>query len=1113
MPNPEAEDTPLMNQIPFYVLNNDLQVIRTVANRRPDLATDNGDINEEEVENRVYFFDAIPNERDLLEDQSIVEYKVVNTAQNMENEYDMYCSTPTDTGSDIDDDLSEPDLEITLQEVPNGVIVNWSCYLPWSHWHTLVPSTVSEALLECVVCAEYCERESPHVESSRHAAALANARPKHKFDLALTRKIRDKYHCAVCNEAFEISEENNHFSSKTHEGNLLFSINKASDILDNSDYKNSIRNDTYQYRHLHQLPVQTDQESVASDTVHDNQNYINFQNNYDDFYEDDIPQVTYEFSYATMAKKPKAPVQNFIEVNLGDRKVNVRYDSWHMIIKPQPNKFWCMVCRRYDHLRHKSQHCEETEHLSNLDKCKLVEAYGEYFIRQVNSDDKLYHCGHCNNLQWNHEMDDHLESVHPRRARNISETAKPVNSPANKPTNTSNNTTRNTDNNAVKNTNTPTKNTKNTASNNNAVKNTNTPTKNTKNTASNNNAVKNTNTPTINTKNTPSNNHSPDNIKCNANNDKVGCILFQGSNITPVPNAIPPVNYIENYTNAPHTAMVIISPFGLKMAVHGLNYNVICRRVDDFYCGLCDMVIPDTGVLHHMYNMNHIELLLRIPFIIPFSSNLIRAIRSALHCTLCNLPIPADNIYIHTKQPQHTTFLQNALRLARNSNINEVITANNIRPNITPNPNIRLANPVGNFNNIQEHNNNIQAIINNRVAFNNSPVNAGINQISPKNTQGANKPLTNTKVFNNSQEMPKSPTVKDKQEVETDTKTINTENDATIPRKISESEEYKDDSNESFESVASEEATFDFEEYVYLRLKNTYFKVSNTSYNTLVSVGDGSRYCFVCAQQVKHIELQKHVDSRAHLENMEKYRFIDKYEDHLLRQIYLMYHCSVCNIILSRRELKSHLVWVTHALQNDSTVKNITNNKKTRKTDVKGGVKQIVVTAQKENIYLQEKERKIKVLVNADIINAPQSNENAETNEVAKKSKIIIFNDNVLKIVWDSWHGISKIKNGYKCSLCQKEVEFEDIEAHCNSEWHQYGLDKPFDKQYAPALIRKVTDVILNCLICNTEVSNKKNIILEHINGKKHIKNYDVILKESSMANTYTDCHDDVLTI
>lgn len=100
-----------------------------------------------------------------------------------------------------------------------------------------------------------------------------------------------------------------------------------------------------------------------------------------------------------------------------------------------------------------------------------------------------------------------------------------------------------------------------------------------------------------------------------------------------------------------------------------------------------------------------------------------------------------------------------------------------------------------------------------------------------------------------------------------------------------ESDNHLNEFNKTLDSTSSEDAPFDLEEYVYLKLKKSYIKVSNTAYNTLVHIGHGTRYCFVCAIQIEYRELQKHVDSRPHLENMDKNRFLAEYESHLLRQV------------------------------------------------------------------------------------------------------------------------------------------------------------------------------------------------------------------------------------
>ncbi|KAJ2941700.1 hypothetical protein O0L34_g10507 [Tuta absoluta] len=746
-----------------------------------------------------------------------------------------------------------------------------------------------------------------------------------------------------------------------------------------------------------------------------------------------------------------------------------------------------MVCKTFEHLRRKQQHCSQQEHLENLSRCRVREEHQEYFIRQV--DDKLYHCGHCNNLQMIHEIDDHVEKEHPRKKPNnlVSDAKKHPNSPAKQLANSPakhRNEAKNVQNN------------KNCANNNitqpepavikkisyeefiNSFKNR---SANKDNTVENSNAIKN-NDKTINNHiindqklnhekhvtNNNSNNKIPvitrnDNHHATNTKNNSTSTINNNISVTNTKNSIQKSAKTENHNGVaktdysrPFFDYITIFPFGYNITVPWFSYNIVCVRPNDYYCGLCDVAVPGADILDHMYGDKHMELLHRTPFIAPFSYNLIRAIRDALHCAICNVLVTVADIYKHIDDPEHKENVHKALN--------------------------HHANP--------------------------KPPQIGDNMsyVPEKSLENNNGHIHNSNIINSNT---KTPNILDQNVANLKTSAENN----IINESTENDEEYNDiceDIDRTFESISSEDVSFDEEEHVYLKLKNSYIKISNTSYNTLVHNGDGSRYCFVCAESVQYVELQKHVYAREHLENIDKYMFLDKYEDHLLRQLYLMYHCGICNVIITRKELKAHLEWPVHTLQND----NLKNNKKTKKTEIKGGVKPVSTT--KEYIYLHENEPKIKICLNVEVTD--KTTKNVEIIKVPEeegfmKNKIIIFNDNVLKVSWESWHAIAKVKNGYKCNLCQRELHTADIKLHCTSECHRYCLDKPFEKQYAPALIRKINDSTLNCVFCNTEISNKEHLVTVHVNGKKHQKKYEDILKESSVANTYTDCNDDVLML
>lgn len=102
-----------------------------------------------------------------------------------------------------------------------------------------------------------------------------------------------------------------------------------------------------------------------------------------------------------------------------------------------------------------------------------------------------------------------------------------------------------------------------------------------------------------------------------------------------------------------------------------------------------------------------------------------------------------------------------------------------------------------------------------------------------------------------------------------------------------------DDTNDtdSNDDADLAEKDFDFEEQVYVKIGNTCSKISNAAFNTLVPVGDGGRYCFVCASFVN--EVKKHVDTRGHVQNRQKCNFVEKYKKDLLRQVRLNYMTQI----------------------------------------------------------------------------------------------------------------------------------------------------------------------------------------------------------------------------
>ncbi|XP_063630986.1 uncharacterized protein LOC134802318 [Cydia splendana] len=1017
------------------------------------------------------------------------------------------------SGVSIDDDTH---LQLTLELVPNGFIINSNVFLTHHQWHTIY--LVSENFCRCAVCEVYCDA-TDHIGCSQHVANMQRYKPLHKYDLTITRKINNNYHCGVCNAIFDQSQKTVHYSSKTHEDKLLFAINRVSDIMYDFNIHNNNNNekkDSYyfnvKHNHNHQNaymldePNETPEEYSEEIEILEKRKYSYNEDdwyplNYNEDYSDDDyePHQSLEFSYASMAKKPKSEdLPEVLEVDLGNKKVTVKFNSWNMLIRPMANRFYCMACKELGHIRNRSEHCKSEGHTARLNECTVVDEYEKYFVRQV--DDKCYHCGHCNNLQLINVMEDHIRSVHthPTTVSSL------LDSPAKKIIHS-----------------------------------------------------------------TPNKAKTDTNDTAKKEND--GQIAI--GNETKIIN---PASVFEGLRAAnSNFDDIVICTFGISLRMSKLAFNIVCQGENDYYCGLCEVNIDKERLKFHVNDVQHLTMLQRTPFIQAFNVHLFREIRDALHCGLCNelIQIMPEFIIKHKYLEKHIVSLHRALGYFKNDNtLTEAKNGTNIRNGTVAQPKPVAVIPklaTANVTNKNVVNNNVTsvngvkeaAITNNNVALNNIPlpnivnkkivpianknltittVNSNKNDVAvnankidatktvPVNVKNGPKPAkesntiklnvnttnnvqvnvkngpiaakeSNTTKINvdtvknvpvNVKNGPNKENLQDTDNIEADIPQLGTEEFVTVKNGVKE-----DISDELDDSYIED---FDLEEYVYIKLGNSYIKITSTAYNSLVDVGDGSKYCFVCSSVV--CEFSKHVESRGHTENMEKFKFVDKYNEDLMRQFYLMYHCSICNVVITRKHLHQHLSWPTHALQ----VENTKISSKKRKTEIKTGTKQITVATQKENIYLNEKETAIKIFKNITI--------EKEKSEVQRMNKIVIFNDNVLKVPFDCWHSFSEIANGYRCKVCRSEFESNEFGLHVGSEWHKGNLEK-IEKQYSPALIRKINDTTLNCVMCNTEVSNKKHIVAEHIQGKKHVKQYENMLKESSGANSYSDCDQDVVML
>ncbi|XP_052748209.1 uncharacterized protein LOC113513972 isoform X2 [Galleria mellonella] len=875
-----------------------------------------------------------------------------------------YCALPDSDEENSDDDIADESdfLAVTLLKLPHGVIINSSVYLPIYQWNTLVFYNVKN--VRCFVCDEsfHFNDCASHISNDMHEKALSSCKPLQMFDLSIIRQIVERYHCAVCNEVFDIEEVDDHNAAKSHENNYLFAINKALDIFVDGDHtRDSKKTECYHF-----------DADALNNRQHEDCNSISDDIIDDDVVDDDDDEIVDNendlfmgMSYAAMTKKPTIKLPKYVYKSNGNKQFRVTVESWHMVLILKNNKFYCMVCKYSDHIGNKSKHCMGADHVGNLDKCKVLPAYTSYLIRQV--DEKKVHCAHCNNLEFNYQIEEHLESWHSRAGRNVIQDAMPSTSQV-----VNNNTGNAYD-------------------------------KVTNGYISIGNPARNTNIP----------------------------ITFDGSDR--YINEVNKVNKIENINCDSLYSNIVLNVFNYNMRVQMISFHVVCEKVDHYLCGLCDMKESKDRILCHIESVMHVSFLHAHPFIPQFGCHLLRDIRGAFHCGLCNIPIIKDDNVIrgHVQDPNHLLKLNLALGIKAPVNVLPDLKQNMGKPD-------------------------------------------AVNMEDAKTTVSVDETVD---VINRSELIANN--------IDLDTNVI-----------VKNDNKTKLETN--IKDVALEiETPLNVEAKVFVKLDADYYKVTLTSYNSLVATGSGSRHCFVCSTEVDFEHLQRHIESRDHEKNLEECKFLDSYKNHLIRQSYLTYHCALCNIIIYRSDLPQHLEWPHH---NQIIEENAAISRKQRKNLIKSGFKLYTLSCQKEIIYRGVKEPHIHYHLVAEIVHVP-----------VKKNKIVIVYDNVLKVNWSAWNGITMGISAYKCLLCQEQLF--DVNAHVKTVEHVKNTKKSFIEQYYPALLREVNSELINCIICNNEVPNKDITINNHTNGKRHLKNYANLLNESSKVNAYENCDEDVLII
>ncbi|XP_045509186.1 uncharacterized protein LOC123704754 isoform X2 [Colias croceus] len=522
--------------------------------------------------------------------------------------------------------------------------------------------------------------------------------------------------------------------------------------------------------------------------------------------------------------------------------------------------------------------------------------------------------------------------------------------------------------------------------------------------------------------NTNNENSSMQELPSNSNGNKDNGNDNANKTDTPVQNVV--------INNGLHTGIIpdndiIVQLFGYRMKIPVLSYNLVFVSQIGYFCCICRMTVGGNLITQHLIDYRHVYMLQMNPFLIEFGVNLFRLVPDGMHCTICNTLIPLTkwNLQNHIQEKMHVSLLNKAL------NINVKVATQ--FPLNKSNASKATSKLELNHKKVEVIENELKKNENKVVLLKDSTI-----QRSLKN--------------NESREI-----------------------DANESNEIDINQPKLNDSNSSNELCldSSQMEDFEDEENVYLALKNHNITASITAFHSLVAMGDGRRFCFVCSMDV--FDMKSHVNSVKHVNNMNDCKYLDEYSKNLIRQNSTGYHCTICNVLVTKKNLKNHLNWSIH-VESDSF--------KTKQSDAI--LKRHKVETTKEVAYTY-KEVKVKILFHFEYQNSKV------TAKSARSHKMVAFKNKTLKLPRDSWDGIIGKKNGRRCIICQIDLDACDQLKHVNMASHMDKLERNFDVHWLPALIRKISDTAVHCLICNTEVPNPRKNLHTHVSGKRHVKNQE----------------------
>ncbi|XP_012547631.1 uncharacterized protein LOC105841979 [Bombyx mori] len=314
----------------------------------------------------------------------------------------------TDSASDGDDtsDANNQKTEDNLFTkfaptlISRGVLLTCEMYLTRHQWNTLA---VVGRQLSCAVCDQLCEANafSEHISSEHHVRNMEKFEPLEEFGPTITRKIRQRYHCGICNVFLLDGDENQHFRTESHIAYQTKSNLRYYDLTQ--------RQDDLTYR-IRDTPDNTETENEGNNTLEPNVGPIEGNDQLKDLKTINDARVELLKTVTSLGGFGDVDTDKThgeIVVRPFDVGLVITRMAYNTIVVKE--KAVCRFCDlEFDGKDAMGHVNEAAEHNATLTVNFFLGEYRNNLIRLIRGD---FHCAICNVFMKSNDLSDHVESL------------------------------------------------------------------------------------------------------------------------------------------------------------------------------------------------------------------------------------------------------------------------------------------------------------------------------------------------------------------------------------------------------------------------------------------------------------------------------------------------------------------------------------------------------------------------------------------------------------------------------------------------------------------------------------------------------------------------------